>query len=83
MGAPESLSPGLTPAHLRPSLPARKKEHPGRPRESGRRKRRLSFEERGTPGSQNPAALAAGLRRTAGISSHAVRQCPPAHSALT
>lgn len=67
MGAPESLSPGLTPAHLRPSLPARKKEHPGRPRESGRRKRRLSFEERGTPGSQNPAAPAAGLRRHAGF----------------
>lgn len=75
MGAPESLSPGLTPAHLRPSLPARKKEHPGRPRESGRRKRRLSFEERGAHSSQNTAALAAALRHHTGISLHAVRLC--------
>ena len=35
------------------------------------------------PKSQNPAAPAAGRRRTAGISSHAVSSAPPAHSALT
>lgn len=35
------------------------------------------------PKSQNPAAPADGLRRHAGISSHAVSSAPPAHSALT
>ena len=75
MGAPESLSPGLTPAHLRPSLPARKKEHPGRPRASP-----LKSAARPAPRIPRHPLPASGVT----LDFLTCREhCPPAHSALT
>ena len=84
MGAPESLSPGLiarpSPGHV---SPPERENIPAGPGRAGGWGGASAFEERGTPGFQNTAAPAAGLRRHAGISKHDVSSAPSAHSALT